>query len=322
MVGSDRRAVVVRVVVQVWCRRRGLIRCCGPGGRGGRRAGPWSGRARAGRDPATAQADLDEVVEDALVAGSRRGCPRRRRAGAARAGPRPRCARRWRASSARTSRAYAAPAASGSPAAQRPGRGPAGQRPGGDRVVDALAGHRVDQPGGVAGQQHRGRRGGVQPAPGQRQVVAAPGGAAGGGAGQQLLELLEQQRPATAGRRRRRPARRTRRWTGRRRGRRTRRRRAGGARRSGSPAGRGAPAGWGRSRAARGRGAPVGASPVPPRTAECTPSAPTTTAGAQVRRRALPSSVGRAPRGRGGGAARRRARRPARPGGRRRPRAG
>ena len=50
---------------------------------------------------------------------------------------------------------------------RRPGR----PGPGGDRVVDALAGHRVDQPGGVAGEQHR---------PARAAASASPTAAAGG----------------------------------------------------------------------------------------------------------------------------------------------
>ena len=76
------------------------------------------------------------------------------------------------------------------------GRGPAGQQPGGHGVVDPLAGHRVDQPGRVAGQQHapapRGGGPAARPAR-QRQVVGGPVGAAVGRAGEQPLQLGEQE---------------------------------------------------------------------------------------------------------------------------------
>ena len=67
--------------------------------------------------------------------------------------------RRWRARSAphppRVRRSRGGPRRSPSAAGprQRLGGHPSGQQAGGDGVVDALAGQRVDQPGGVAGQQ-------------------------------------------------------------------------------------------------------------------------------------------------------------------------
>ena len=90
------------------------------------------------------------------------------------------------------------------PPVQRPGgrvpsrrsadRRPARRDPGRDRVVDALAGHRVDQPGGVAGEQQPAVR--LLPPPArQRQVVTLPVVAGRDRAGQQLLELVEQQGP-------------------------------------------------------------------------------------------------------------------------------
>ena len=74
---------------------------------------------------------------------------------------------------------------------ERLGGGPAGGDPGGHGVEDALAGHRVHQPGGVAHQEHpAGRR--APPRAREGQVVTDPAGATVGGTGQQLLEPLEQ----------------------------------------------------------------------------------------------------------------------------------
>ena len=170
---------------------------------GGRPAGRRGRRRGRGGDAAVAEADLDQVVEDPLVArrgadpgvddGGRPGEPRRdpgvpQVPAQQPAYGRPVQRRRRRPGRRRRARAAAA----------RPAR-----MPGGDRVVDALTGHRVDQAGGVAGQQHRPV--GLLPAPArERQVVAAPvGRPVGTRAGHQRLELVEQQ---LAGRRRRRRA--------------------------------------------------------------------------------------------------------------------
>ena len=102
-------------------------------------------------------------------------------------------------------------------------RGRAGQRAGEHGVEDALAGERVDQREGVAGQQHAaaGRR---RPAGRQRQVVGAQAGRLG--AGQQRGQPFQEVRPAQ--RRPRAGPRRSRRWPCRRRSGRTRRTRASG----------------------------------------------------------------------------------------------
>ena len=99
---------------------------------------------------------------------------------------------RCRPSRARTSCRCRAPASS--PVAQGADRGPAGRDAGGDRVVDALAGHRVDEARRVAGEQQP-AVGLLPPPAGERQVVALPVLSGVDRAGQQLLELVEQQRP-------------------------------------------------------------------------------------------------------------------------------
>ena len=139
--------------------------------------------------------------------------------------------RRCRASSRRTDLRCSRPARAGVALRDRLGRRASGQDPGRHRVVDALAGHRVDQPRRVAGDQHRPLRL-VPPPVRERQVVPLPALAAGDRPGKQPLELVEQQRPRGRRPARRRAARRTRRWTGRRRGRRPRRTTAGGGRRT------------------------------------------------------------------------------------------
>ena len=180
------------------------------------------------------------VVEDLPVCGRRRGCRRRRRPGAAASRAATQVCRRCARRAAGARRA-------GGRRRRRPGRprrapraaAAPGEHAGGDRVVDALAGHRVDQPGRVAGQQHRAV--GLVASASPRAAGGGPASAspAAGRAGQQPLELLEQQRagsarvgPSPAA------ARRTRRWRGRRRGRRPRRTTAGGGRRTGSPGAR------------------------------------------------------------------------------------
>ena len=87
---------------------------------------------------------------------------------------------RWVPSRALVVRACRAPAVRGIAGRDRLGGGSAGGQPGRHGVVDALAGHRVDQPRGVADQQHRPALG-RGPAVRERQLVADPvGGAVGG----------------------------------------------------------------------------------------------------------------------------------------------
>ncbi len=74
--------------------------------------------------------------------------------------------------------------------ADRLGCRSAGQDSGGDRVVDPLAGHRVDQAGRVTGQQQRAVRLAVAPRR-QRQVVAAPARGVRRRPGQQRFELRQ-----------------------------------------------------------------------------------------------------------------------------------
>ena len=231
---------------------------------------------------------------------------------------------RCRPSRARTACRCSAPASP--PVAQGADRGPAGRDAGGDRVVDALAGHRVDQARRVAGEQQP-AVGLLPPPAGQRQVVALPVLAGVDRAGQQLLELVEQQRPGrwvalAVGRQQLAVARRSR---GRRRGRTPRRTPAAGGRRSGSPGCRAGPAGWARS---RGSPAPGGRTAVRgargPRSAR-RPRRRRSRPRWSRRGRSHPGSS-RSRRFRSSrsalGGTWRRGPRPARPAGRRRPRAG
>ena len=84
---------------------------------------------------------------------------------------------------------------------QGPGGGAAGEHAGRDGVVDALAGHRVDQTGRVAGQQDRAVR--LVPAPArQRQVVGrASRRPPSSAAREEPVELLRADRRVTACRR-------------------------------------------------------------------------------------------------------------------------
>ena len=218
------------------------------------------------------------------------------------------------------------PRPAGSPAASAAGGAAPGQHPGGDGVVDALAGHRVDQPGGVAGQQHRA----------VGLVASASPTAAGGGPASRVAASRRCRAAAARAARAacprgsarsppaRRAARRTRRWRGRRRGRRPRRTPAGGARRTritwrAAPVRRGRGVAADRQRAAAGGAAGRARRGRP----ECAPSAPTTHPGRWCRRRAPPGvgagSTAPHPAPAQHGAGGDRARRPA---GRRRPRAG
>ena len=156
-----------------WSAGRGRVR----GRRGGARP-----PARRGRDPAVAEAELDEGVERVPVAvgGPDAGVDDGGRPGPA--ARRSRCAAGGGPSRRRTARRCAAPASPRAPGRGRPRGGrAAGQDAGGDGVVDALARHRVDQRGGVADQQDAAV--GLLPAPArQRQVVAAPVACRGHGA--------------------------------------------------------------------------------------------------------------------------------------------
>ncbi len=196
---------------------------------------PASPTASPRRDPSVAQPELDERVEAPPVAGRGGDAGVDHRGPAAQPGGHP--------------GVVEVPVEQSTHGAPVPGprrlrraagecvrRGATGQGAGGHRVVDALAGHRVDQPGGVTGEQHAAVGLVVAPPPArQRQVVAAPAGAAVGRSGQQPGSAGRgagrawEPRAAPAGR----PARRTRRWTSRRRGRRPRRTTAAAARRSG-----------------------------------------------------------------------------------------
>ena len=138
---------------------------------GGQAAGEAPGETR--RDPAAPEAELDQRVErrPAAAGGAEPGVDDRRVLGepgghagvpqvrGRAAGARPGGGRRRRSA--------------GLALGQGPGGTAPGQHAGGDGVVDALAGHRVDQGGGVADQQHRAV--GLVPAPArERQVVAEP----------------------------------------------------------------------------------------------------------------------------------------------------
>src|SRR6478609_247244 len=188
----------------------------GCGGRRQVRCGPvwsvwsvwsaWSGQAaqqparQPGVDTAVAEAELDERVEGvAVTAGgvdpgvddAGRLRQPRRRPGVPQVG----------AQQGAYDAAVLGAGPRGPAGTHRPRRGATGRDAGGDRVVDPLAGHRVDQPGGVADEQDR-AVGLVPPPAAQRQVVAAPVVAGAGGAGHEELELLEEQsaarRPAVA----------------------------------------------------------------------------------------------------------------------------
>ncbi len=217
-----------------------------------------TGRARqpatAGRDPAPGQPELDQVVEDALVGG---GSPE---SGAEHGAVPAESAGQPDVPEVGVEQGAGRGGVAGS---RRPGvaggeclgGGAPGCQAGGDRVVDALPGHRVDQAGGVSGQQDRARS--VPPAAGgQRQAGTLPARAALGGAGEQCVQPGQQVGLGQARRPRPAPgrsARRTRRCRGRRRGRRTRHRPGGGPCRRRSPAPRRATSGSARSRAARPR---------------------------------------------------------------------
>ena len=97
--------------------------------------------------------------------------------------------RRWRPSSRRSAAAYARARVGGGD------RGRAGQPPGGQRVVDALAGQRVDERQRVAGEQHR-PAGWRRPGGRQRQVVADE--PLGLDAGEQLAQPAVQDLAAAA----------------------------------------------------------------------------------------------------------------------------
>src|SRR6476661_8516276 len=156
----------------------------GCGGRRQVRCGPvwsvwsvwsaWSGQAaqqparQPGVDTAVAEAELDERVEGvAVTAGgvdpgvddAGRLRQPRRRPGVPQVG----------AQQGAYDAAVLGAGPRGPAGTHRPRRGATGRDAGGDRVVDPLAGHRVDQPGGVAG---------------------------AGGAGHEELELLEEQSTA------------------------------------------------------------------------------------------------------------------------------
>ena len=144
----------------------------------------------------SAEADLDEGVEDVAVAtgGADPGVDDARRL--REPGGHPGVAQ-VRAEERTHHVPVACPGGLGAAERDGAGSGAAGGDPGGDGVVDALAGHRVHQPGGVADEEHGPV--GLVPAPAaQRQVVAAPVAAGAGRPGHELLELVEQQ--AAAGR--------------------------------------------------------------------------------------------------------------------------
>ena len=140
--------------------------CCGPygGQRRPRTARPAEsglsapkvrqGRRRAaaarvrGGEPAVGQARARRRRRTPAGRRRRRG---RRRPSASASGW-PRTPSRSAAGAGRA--AAAAPGGTAAPASPPPHRRRAGQRPGQHRVEDALAGQRVDQRGGVAGQQH------------------------------------------------------------------------------------------------------------------------------------------------------------------------
>ena len=109
------------------------------------------------RDPSAGEPELDQVVEDPL---GRRSAARRPASSTAperHSRPASRTWRRWASSRGRTAAAWREPADAGVPGGERLRGGAAGGQAGGDGVVDALARHRVHQPGRVAGQQHRAR---------------------------------------------------------------------------------------------------------------------------------------------------------------------